>query len=148
MLSQRLTYGQWWWPNWRDECEGSSFPDPVLCLLLRRSSTGACSRLRHWGNCRNVFLGPCQSEHTAGGPFKDNFVGQAYPGELPLARYQYEIVSKGQEEVVILFHTTTASGIRLEKKLTFQEHSPVLRCACTVPAGMSALSWKRPSPSG
>lgn len=62
-----------------------------------------------------------------GGLFKDNFVGQGYPGELPLARYDYQIIKNTQKEVVVKFQTLTKGGILVYKKIHFFSNSPFIK---------------------
>ena len=42
-----------------------------------------------------------------GGLFKDNFVGEGFPGELPLSKHTFQILERGPEKVTIDFRITT-----------------------------------------
>ncbi|MCG2659061.1 MAG: glutamine amidotransferase [Kiritimatiellae bacterium] len=62
-----------------------------------------------------------------GGLFKENFVGQGFPGELPLAKRTYKLLEKGPEKVVVEFQTTTKDNIVVFRIMTFAGNSPVVR---------------------
>ena len=62
-----------------------------------------------------------------GGLFRDNFVGQGYPGELPKATYTYEILEKGPEQVVVQFQTLSKDKLLITRRMIFAADSPVVR---------------------
>lgn len=62
-----------------------------------------------------------------GGLFKDNFVGQAYPGELPLAKYEYKILKETPDEIIIRFQTLTKDEIIVYKNIYIFSESPIIK---------------------
>lgn len=46
------------------------------------------------------------------GLFIDHFVGQAFPGELVQAKYEFRVVERGPDRVIVEFQTLTKDNIR------------------------------------
>ena len=61
------------------------------------------------------------------GMFLDRFVGQMWPGELAQSKYDYRIMERGPEKVVLEFQVMSKDNIMFYRKMTFEANSPVIR---------------------